>query len=85
MHVMTDPFPSSPNQPSLELRNAMSALTSSWLVQVPPIIYLNPSTKRRLYLNLGVMAFGRDLAGASLFLCIRAGAEPTVHAFTIIG
>ncbi|KAN0111189.1 hypothetical protein V8E52_008801 [Russula decolorans] len=38
LNVMADRFPSSPSQPSPKLRNAMSALTSSWLMHEPPII-----------------------------------------------
>jgi activating signal cointegrator complex subunit 1 len=42
-----------------ELRNAMSALSSSWLAHEPPIDGLDPSIvvpPRRLHLTLGVMA-----------------------------
>src|SRR5258708_7629707 len=62
-----------------ELRNAMSALTSSWLAHEPPIDGLDPSIvihPRRLHLTLGVMALtsssnpnpdpgSRDLASAT--------------------
>jgi activating signal cointegrator complex subunit 1 len=44
-----------------ELRNAMSALSSSWLAHEPPIEGLDPSIvvhPRRLHLTLGVMALG---------------------------
>lgn len=94
LNAMIDPYPSSPSQPSPELRNAWSALTSSWLMHEPPIIGFDPSIvvhQLRLHITLGVMAFmpdpnpssehGRDLAGAILFLRIRSGAEPTAHAF----
>jgi hypothetical protein len=57
---MTDSFPSSPSQPSPELRSAMLALTSSWPMHVLPIIGLDPSIvvhQHRLRLTLGVMAF----------------------------
>jgi hypothetical protein len=92
---MPDPFPASSSQPSPELGNAMSALTSSWLMHEPPIIGLDPSIvihQYHLHLTLGVMAFapnpnpsfehGRDLVGAGLFLRNRPGADPTAHAFT---
>jgi activating signal cointegrator complex subunit 1 len=42
-----------------ELRNAMAALTSSWLAHEPPIEGLDPSIvvhPRRMHLTLGVMA-----------------------------
>ena len=67
-----------------ELRNAMSALSSSWLAHEPPIEGLDPSIvvhPRRLHLTLGVMALaqpdtssgqgqgqGHDLAGATALL-----------------
>jgi A-kinase anchor protein AKAP7 len=61
-----------------ELRNAMSALTSSWLAHEPPIDGLDPSIvvhPRRLHLTLGVMALtsspnpnSRDLASATALL-----------------
>ena len=67
-----------------ELRNAMSALSSSWLAHEPPIEGLDPSIvvhPRRLHLTLGVMALSQpdtssgqgqrqrhDLAGATALL-----------------
>ena len=67
-----------------ELRNAMSALSSSWLAHEPPIEGLDPSIvvhPRRLHLTLGVMALAQpdpssgqgqrqrhDLAGATALL-----------------
>ena len=45
-----------------ELRNAMAALSSSWLAHEPPIEGLDPSIvvhPRRLHLTLGVMALAR--------------------------
>jgi activating signal cointegrator complex subunit 1 len=71
-----------------ELRNAIAALTSSWLAHEPPIAGLDPSIvvhPRRLHLTLGVMALdpnhnhnpssegqGRDLAGARALLASLA-------------
>ena len=53
-HFLTFPISHHP-----ELRNAISALTSSWLAHDPPIDGLDPSIvvqPRRLHLTLGVMA-----------------------------
>ena len=64
-----------------DLRNAVSALTSSWLAHEPPIDGLDPSIvvhPRRLHLTLGVMVLDalhdrdHDLAGATALLASLA-------------
>src|ERR1700761_7097965 len=71
------------------LRNAVQALTTSWLSHDPPIDGLDPSIvvqPRRLHLTLGVMALStdtgtqenaHDLNGAARLL---AGLTPRIHA-----